>query len=296
MVYEELRAEGHRRSFTGVVQRLAQTWGLDDVWNAQRLPESDDVDPVVTWRGRLRSLAKKQAVMAWSDELGLNHRSIAGNYVGWVHADSRDPQMTMAEYVQTAGFHDEGVKILFALRSGSSALRVDAGRRSGVPHDLRLCQLCTMAQVEDVPHVLADCPAHARARGSLRSKLPPLLQNFHDPAIVNALMGGRQLGELCANTATRDGVTEAVKSFWLNVYSRRPRSAGSCGGEVALCVSAVPFVPAESAGAEAAGSGSALRAEATVFAPRGRGAGANSTGSDGAAADEPEINPTAPQQ
>jgi Mrp family chromosome partitioning ATPase len=220
-VYEELRAEGRRASFTGVVERLARSWGLGAVWDNQRLPESEAGNPVEAWRARLRSLAKKKAVMAWSDEIGMNPSRIANNYAGWMHADARDDGMQMAEYVSTAGFHDDGAKVLAALRTGTSELRVDAARRTGIDHDLRLCQLCTMAQVEDVPHVLAGCPAHARARTSLRSKLPPMLRNFDDPVTANALMGGRRLRELCADTAVREAVTEAVKAFWLNVYSRR---------------------------------------------------------------------------
>ena len=79
-VYDAMRAEGHRASWTSVVHRLAYEWGLGDVWRQQKLPESAGNDDVGAWKARLRKLAKQRARVKLTGDLArraLESRVIA---------------------------------------------------------------------------------------------------------------------------------------------------------------------------------------------------------------------------
>ena len=129
--------------------------------------------------------------------------------------------MEMAEYILAAGAEDPGVQILFALRSGTSDLRVDTDRRLGIPHYQRICRFCDTNQVEDSDHVLSSCPAHSSVRASLISKLPHQLQNLEDLEVRNAIMGAANFQSLCPRASVRKEAWNAIKSFWVAVFNYR---------------------------------------------------------------------------
>ena len=134
--------------------------------------------------------------------------------------------MEMAEYLRIAETEDEGARLMFRLRSGTSDLRVDRDRRSGVDHEDRCCTLCAAHNVEDVRHVLAECPAHEGARRSLLNKLPAELHDLHDDQVIDALMGSTMLRNLCSDSVARWAAIHAMKAFWARVFRlRRERGA-----------------------------------------------------------------------
>ena len=147
----------------------------------------------------------------------------ASNYAAaWHHVARDDVQLRMAEYVCQAGAEDAGVATMFALRSGTSVLRVDQDRWLGVPRADRQCHLCGCG-VEDARHVVVECPAHAEARRSLVAKLPWYLQNLAAPHVFNALMGSADLAAVCgaADAAQGHSVVGAVNAFWAHALRRR---------------------------------------------------------------------------
>lgn len=222
-VYELLRAEGCRRSWTGVVERLTREWDLVDTWESQRLPPSqandDDGD---AWRESLRARAKLMALAAHRDEIAASASTIARNYASWHHVADDDTQMRMADYVSLAGAEDASVPAMFALRSGTSSLRVDCDRWLRVPHADRVCRLCERGP-EDAHHVLVECPAHEDARRVLVSKLPWYLRNLRAPHVFNGLMGSADLAAVCGDddAAERRSAVCAVNAFFANVQRRR---------------------------------------------------------------------------
>ena len=134
--------------------------------------------------------------------------------------------MEMAEYLRIAETEDEGARLFFRLRSGTSDLRVDRDRRFGVAHEDRCCTLCAAHSVEDVRHVLAECPAHADARRSLLNKLPAELHDLHDDQVTDALMGSNVIRNLCPDRVARWAAIHASKAFWARVFRlRRERDA-----------------------------------------------------------------------
>ena len=223
-VYEMLRAEGRRRSWTGVVERLAREWGYVEVWDTQRLPESDAADEGDAWRDALKERAKLRALQNHRAQLAANPSIISRNYAAWSHVSEFDTQMRMADYVSNAGVHDAGVARMFALRSGTSNLLVDQGRRRRprIPRERRLCPRCDLRAIEDARHVVVDCPAHAQARRTLVATLPQPLRNLQDQRVFNALMGSAHLVTACADDEPlRLSVTESVNAFWAHVEQRR---------------------------------------------------------------------------
>jgi hypothetical protein len=129
--------------------------------------------------------------------------------------------MEMAEYLSIAEAGDEGARILFALRSGTSDLRVDRERRNGIAREHRCCRACAGRHVEDAQHVLTVCPAHGGARASLLQKLPPTLHALNDERVFHALMGGSQLREICPDPVARFAAIHAVKAFWVRTFEAR---------------------------------------------------------------------------
>ena len=132
--------------------------------------------------------------------------------------------MRMAEYLESAGAEDRGAEAMFALRSGTSALRVDDDRRHGIAHENRICRMCNLGEVEDAHHVLVRCPAHATARASLLSKLPPPLRDLHDQNTFNSLMGAASLRTACPDGVRRRAATDAVKAFWMGAFAHREQA------------------------------------------------------------------------
>ena len=152
---------------------------------------------------------------------------IARNYIQWLHLNDSADKLEMAEYIRTARTEDTGAGIMFALRAGTSSLRVDQDRllrpRSRHQYDTRICRHCQLGKVEDAYHALAKCPANAAARQSLRSKLPEDLKNVDEPKVFDALMMSKSLKEHCPDAPTRTAATEAVKCFWVRVLGERRR-------------------------------------------------------------------------
>ena len=227
-MYDAMRAEGHRASWTSVVHRLAYEWGLGDVWRQQKLPESAGNDDVGAWKARLRKLAKQRARVKLTGDLARRapESRIASNYLDWLHFKDSAPQLEMAEYIRTARVEDEGAEIVFALRSGTSVLRADSDRLL-VPRHLHRFEtrICNKGKVEDAYHALAECPAHDAARHSLRSKLPEALRAVENRDTFDALMMKESLTRRCADAAAREAATEAVKCFWVRVLGHRHRAA-----------------------------------------------------------------------
>ena len=69
-VYEALREENHRSSWTSKVRSTARAWGLYEVWENQRLPPVDPrshISAGEAWKEMLRGLAKRMARAEWQD-------------------------------------------------------------------------------------------------------------------------------------------------------------------------------------------------------------------------------------
>ena len=120
----------------------------------------------------------------------------------------------MAEYIHDAGAEDKGAQLLFAIRAGTSRLRVTHGCWQGLAHEDRRCRLCRDGGVEDARHVLTECEALIDGRSALIAKLPPRLRQLADGATFAALMGGAGLRQLCPERPRRRAVMDAVKAFW----------------------------------------------------------------------------------
>jgi len=231
LLYDALLAENHRSSWTTVVRRLAYEWGLGQVWREQdivlHLPAGKDV--LTSWKHRLRKIANRRARVQATGDLAVRAPSsrIARNYIQWLHLNDSADKLEMAEYIRTARTEDTGAGIMFALRAGTSSLRVDQDRllrpRSRHQYDTRICRHCQLGKVEDAYHALAKCPANAAARQSLRSKLPEDLKNVDEPKVFDALMMSKSLKEHCPDAPTRTAATEAVKCFWVRVLGERRR-------------------------------------------------------------------------
>jgi len=221
-VYEMLRAEGSRRSWTSTAERLAREWGLGAVWDTQRLPDSMAEDDMTSWRNTLRRIAKRRALAAHRDALMANPSSIARNYNAWHHVSTSDQQMRMAGYVRAASAEDRSVSTMFALRSGTSELRVDADRPFENDPANRVCLLCNLHETENAHHVLMRCPAHAQGRQLLINSLPVALRNLHDPRTFPALMGSDGLAAMCDGDEVQlRAAIGAINGFWAYAMHRR---------------------------------------------------------------------------
>ena len=224
-VYEALREENHRNSWSSKVRATALAWGLYEVWENQRLPPVEPPSQMSegdAWKEMLRGLAKRMARAEWRDSSCHDPQgSIASNYANWLHVPEGAPSMQMAEYLGEASVEDRGAQILFSLRSGTSVLRVDADRMFGIPHSQRLCTFCECGSVEDARHVLMECPAHEQARRSLLTKLPSQLCSWDEEGIFNALMGSEGLARLCPRAAVRFAALGAIKAFWVAALKLR---------------------------------------------------------------------------
>ena len=131
--------------------------------------------------------------------------------------------MAMAEYVEEARAEDEGARLMFAIRSGTSNLHGDRGRRTRptTPRHLRTCAFCVTRGIEDVHHVVGSCPAHAAGRQVLVACLPPVLRDLSDGSVVDALMGASSLRALVPDDVTRIAATEAFKNFLVRAFRHR---------------------------------------------------------------------------
>ena len=225
-VYDALVREDRRRSWTGKVEAIARRWGFGDVWDNQALPPRPsglpDADGVY-WRRSLRDLAKERACDQWQEDVdgAIPFSSIARDYSIWMHVRRGAPAMQMAEYVAEARTCDEGARLLFAIRSGTSDLHGDRGRRTRTPRHLRTCAFCETRSFEGVHHVVSNCPAHAEARRALTACLPPAINDLSDADVVDALMGASSLHELVPDDVRRIAAVDAFKRFLVMVFQRR---------------------------------------------------------------------------
>ena len=149
--------------------------------------------------------------------------NIALNYAIWMHVPRGAPTMAMAEYVAEARAEDEGTRHMFAIRSGTSDLHGDRGRRTRpiTPRHRRTCAFCDEQRVEDVHHVVASCTAHAAARRVLVACLPAALSDLANPDVVDALMGAPSLRERVPDDVARNAATVAFKNFLVRAFRSR---------------------------------------------------------------------------
>ena len=165
------------------------------------------------------------ACAQWRDNvvIGANRSTIRQNYADWIHVPAGAPQMEMAEYLDSAEAEDEGATLMFAVRSGTSDLRVDRDRRFVPNREDRCCGLCEGRHVEDAHHVFNVCPAHSAARRTLLSKLPPALRDLQDDQVFNAVLGSAAMRDLCPDDVTRRAAIHATKTFLVQVFRLRRR-------------------------------------------------------------------------
>jgi hypothetical protein len=83
---------------------------------------------------------------------------------------------------------------LARLRVGSLDLRVHTGRFMGMPRQERVCRACDTGQVEDLPHFLIHCPAHA----AVRLKFASIFGNHTQPHGILAHADQRNLARCLA--------------------------------------------------------------------------------------------------
>jgi len=105
-------------------------------------------------------------------------------------------------------------------RSGSNNLRIDKGREDGLVREKRLCLLC-MLSVEDVQHVMLDCPAYAYERR--------LLWDAIERAIGTRMEGlsrNRKMTLMFDTRAQQFNVLyQPVRSFLMGVRKMRARTS-----------------------------------------------------------------------
>ena len=204
-------------SWIGRIRHLAITWNLYDFWRDQRLPRGWTV---ARWTSFLRDRAKDVATQQWTQAITTRSASsnIAANYGGWSHVRDR---CEMAEYVHGAGAEDDGCRLLFAVRSGTSRLWADQGRRvPGLQYADRHCRMCNERKVEDAKHVMTECEAFAGGRAAMLAKLPQQLQRLQHEPVFTALMGGASLYDVCPDRAQRRRAIGAAKAFWCYAFAK----------------------------------------------------------------------------
>ena len=57
------------------------------------------------------------------------------------------------------------------IRTSSHKLEIETGRWNNVSQNLRICENCTLNEVEDENHFLFECPMHVTARIGLVNKI-----------------------------------------------------------------------------------------------------------------------------
>jgi hypothetical protein len=71
---------------------------------------------------------------------------------------------------------------LARLRVGSLDLNIHTGRFTHTPREERVCRACNTGQVEDLPHFLIHCPAHA----AIRAKYQSIFADHGQPQLIIA--------------------------------------------------------------------------------------------------------------
>ena len=148
-------------------QQLLGRYGLGKAWEENIHNEK--------WKPLMRAKVFEKAELEWREE--VNGKASLADFARWKESFGCDEYLL--EDSNTEGFSRRrayGRIHLTRWRGGASTLRADTGRQERVrvsdgqvvrlERENRLCQVCLVG-VEDIRHVLCDCPAYETRRAQL---------------------------------------------------------------------------------------------------------------------------------
>jgi hypothetical protein len=101
-------------------------------------------------------------------------------------------------------------------RCGVAPLRVETGRYTGIPVDLRHCVLCNNGSIEDEIHVFIECKAYTNIRNVLFSEANNMIDNFYNMSAIEKftiLFSEKCFTEILAKTSYQI-LKERNKNFY----------------------------------------------------------------------------------
>jgi hypothetical protein len=121
------------------------------------------------------------------------------------------------------------VRLKLLTRGGALPLMDRIGRERGWPRSARRCLMCRTGEVEDVPHMMMDCPAYAVGRAALLERIQHIAtrQGFASAVAERFDALGRSglllvmLGQRVGNAAVEGAIDLAVKMFLAAVWRER---------------------------------------------------------------------------
>lgn len=103
-------------------------------------------------------------------------------------------------------------------RCGVAPLRIETGRYTGIPVNLRHCVLCNDGNIEDEKHVLIECETYTNIRNVLITEAKNVINNFCNMSAFEkftAIFSNEILTEILAKTCFQI-LKERNKHIYIN--------------------------------------------------------------------------------
>ena len=150
--YEVLK----EKNWCSYTHTLLKQVGLGSSWT------SDDAEDEDGWNAKVKEKVHEHEQKRW--KAGMATKTKLRTYT------KVKTKLEQEEYLAS---EDEWGRVLMAqIRTGSSRLRIEEGRHSGLEAKERTCEVCNSGEVEDEEHFMLRCPAYDTERKSLRAAGP----------------------------------------------------------------------------------------------------------------------------
>ena len=151
------------------LEAICKSVGMEECWN--------NLNPVNIVESRKQLL--RWYGLAWKEE--VESKSKLDTYAEIKQDISVEPYLLM-------DLNKYKRSLICQLRTGTLSLEIENGRHKNVPHNQRICKLCTEA-VETELHFLFDCVKLSKTRLEYYHKVPEILtfsENVHKLKYLNS--------------------------------------------------------------------------------------------------------------
>ena len=179
---------------------MMEELGLKQVWDRGNLGGM----ALETWKELIKAKIREWEEERW--KRGIEGKTKLRNYKRWKTRSGREDYLT-------DGNDTAGTRMVTKLRGGANPLRIDQGRKEGIPREERICQICENG-VEDEEHFMLRCARYGWLRAKLRLTVNRALNYVREwwddetrgPELMDILLGE-------AAGKKRGTIVEAVKRF-----------------------------------------------------------------------------------
>jgi hypothetical protein len=208
--YDEAK-QGKWKNWSSYTHWLLQEVGLGDRWDEEEVEDDQE-----TWKKLVAEKVHAYEETKWRERMAKNKK--LRTYV------KMKRKLTKEEYLQEPDEWQR--KMLTRIRTSSSKLRIEEGRRQDkpLPVEERTCEVCSSGEVEDEAHFMLRCKRYAAAREQLEHERKQPLTTVEDALSGDMPKAGATMRYVRRAWTIRKGALAAKRELQA-AESRRARAA-----------------------------------------------------------------------